>query len=68
MSIWEAGSNLRGTLPGAYFPHQGRHFPDFQMLDNIPGFPGRKFIGARLSSSNNALGDAYMSFDLGNWR
>lgn len=37
-------SVIRGRMPGLYEPLHGRCFPNTQIIENVIGFPGRKFM------------------------
>ena len=45
---------FRGRLPGFYEPMHGRCFPNMQIIENVTGFTGRKFM--MLWGDNNGPG------------
>jgi hypothetical protein len=61
-----APATLRGTMPGLFHIQHNQPYPDRTVLDNVAGYPGRKFL---VVGSAYEGGTASQLFDLtGPWR
>lgn len=62
------GGVVRGRLPGVYEPLQGRVLNQFDIVENIDGYPGRKFIALWGTNAQSAVTTGMLLFDLtGPW-
>lgn len=58
------GGIIRGRLPGVLEPLHGRVLQQFDTVENVNAFPGRKFIAFWAYSLNAASGTGMLMFDL----
>jgi len=64
-----SGGHLRGVLPGLYWLHQNQPYDHLSLIDNVLGYPGRKFLIVTLSSYSSEVNTCGFAFDLtGPWR
>jgi len=63
------GGHLRGVLPGLYWLHQNQPYDHLSLIDNVLGYPGRKFLIVTLSAYSSEVNTCGFAFDLtGPWR
>lgn len=66
--IKQENGHLRGTLPGAYQVCQAQPYPDMTLVDNVVGYPGRKFLLV-CGYNSGATDFSLVAFDVtGPWR
>lgn len=69
--LQQQDGNLRGKMPGVMFIHNNNPYSDLAVVENVQGYPGRKFllvdVGGATSSSGN-YAQARLAFDItGPW-
>jgi len=63
------GGHLRGVLPGQFWIHQNQPYAHLSVIDNVLGYPGRKFLIVTLSSYSGEANTCGFAYDLtGPWR
>ncbi|MGY8903708.1 MAG: hypothetical protein ACKVIH_04075 [Burkholderiales bacterium] len=65
----ELGAHIRGVMPGLmWVHHSGSPYSDLTVVDNVAGWPGRKFLIVAVSYSSEG-NTARIAFDItGPWR
>lgn len=65
----ENGQGLRGKLPGAMYVHNsGSPFDEGVIVENVAGYPGRKFYIVSAASDDMSTNNARIAFDItGPW-
>lgn len=64
----ESAGHLRGVLPGVFWIHQNQPYPHLTTLENVIGYPGRKFLIVTIDFSHEGNVSAF-AFDItGPWR
>lgn len=65
----ETTNTMRGVMPGMLWVHQDRPYLHLTTLENLTGYPGRKFLYWRLNNSDANNNDGGVLFDItGPWR
>ncbi len=60
--------HLRGFLPGVFWVHQNQPYSHLTVIENVIGYPGRKFLMVTLDYSHEGNTSAF-AFDItGPWR
>lgn len=67
MYLRQENGHMRGTMPGVYQVCQAQPYPDLTLLENVTGYPGRKFL--MVSGYHNGSTDySMLAFDVtGPW-
>jgi hypothetical protein len=58
------GGVLRGRMPGVFEPLHGRCLDQFNIVENVEGYPGRKFMALWAYSLNTYAGTGMLMFDI----
>lgn len=58
------GGVLRGRMPGLFEPLQGVCLSQFDMVDNVEGYPGRKFMALRGQNASSNSTTGMLMFDV----
>jgi hypothetical protein len=58
------GGVLRGRMPGVFEPLQGRCLNQFDIIENVEGYPGRKFMALWLYALNSNSSTGMLMFDI----
>jgi hypothetical protein len=58
------GGVLRGKMPGVFEPLQGRCLDQFSIVENVDGYPGRKFMALWAYALNSDSSTGMLMFDI----
>lgn len=58
------GGVMRGKMPGVFEPLQGRCLNQFDIVENVEGYPGRKFMALWAYALNSTGSTGMLMFDI----
>jgi hypothetical protein len=67
--LMQAGSKgLRGKMPGYMFVHNDKPLEDLEIVENVTGYPGRKFLLVKMAVNDQGWNASTVAFDItGPW-